>query len=163
MKNTILILAFISFTYSSLAQCNCENINRDDNTTVTQCNPLQVSSNNNTQIGLSISTNQIDFYLGVMIRFKDNSKKVNSSITIRLEDNNMFSLELINSTLGNIANTNVCASVFLLTDIQIEMLKKSNIKTIAFTFTDNILQMYSATSNADILKNQLNCIISNKY
>ena len=157
MKNTILILAFISFTYTSLAQCNCENINRDDSTTITQCNTLLVTSNNNTQIGLSISTNQIDFYLGAIIRFKDNGKDVNSSITIRLEDNNMFSIKLVKSQLGNMNNSAVCACVFLLTETQIKMLLQSNIKTIAFSFTDNVLQMYSATSNADVLKNQLNC------
>ena len=54
-------------------------------------------------------------------------------------------------------NSNVCACVFLLSESNIEMLKKSNIKTMSFQFTDKIIQMYTVMLNADVLKKQLNC------
>ena len=93
MKKLITIFLYFFILYKTFAQCNCEQIQRDDNTTITQCTTLPVSSNNNTQVGISISTNQLEYYLGLIIRFRDNAKNVNSSITIRLEDNNMFTLK----------------------------------------------------------------------
>lgn len=129
MKILLLItITLFSFINTISAQCDCETINREDNTTINQCSTLQVASNNNTQVGLSISYNQIDFYLGVIIRFKANAKKVNSAITIRLEDNKMFSLKLISSTLGNMGNSNICANIYSITPQQIEMLKNQTLK-----------------------------------
>lgn len=140
-----------------IANCNCEKIKRDDNTTVTQCPPLPVSSDNTTQIGLSVSSNGADKFLSLTIRFKETAINVIGNISIRLEDNNMFTLKLVNSGLSYIGNNEVTNAVFILTKENENLLKKSNIKTVSVTFKDNLLHTYTVSLNADIVKKQIVC------
>ena len=158
MKYLTFVFAILFSSNQLFAQCNCEKINRDDGTIVTQCMPLPISSDNNTQIGLSIASNGTNNFLSLTIRFKETAINVTSKITIRLSDNNMFSLELVNSALSYIGNSQVANAIFLLTDLNEALLKKSNIKTISFTLTDNLLHTYTVNMNGDIAKNQLTCL-----
>lgn len=158
MKNILLIIAGLLTTLGAIAQCNCEKIKRDDGTTVTQCPPKQVSADNSTEIGLSIASNGTSNFLALSIRFKETAKNVTGKITIRLADNNMFSMELVNSTLSYIGNSQVTNAVFTLTTSNQELLKKSDIKTVSFNLTDNLLHTYNLTMNADLVKKQINCL-----
>lgn len=157
MKNFILILVIFLSANRLIAQCNCEEIKRDDGTTVTQCPPLQVSADNTTQIGLSLASNGETKFLGLTIRFKGTAINVIGDITIRLADNNMISLKLVQSALSYIGNSQVTNAIFALTEANEDILKKSNIKTLSFLLNDNLLHTQQVTTNSNIIKNQLAC------
>ena len=78
--------------------------------------------------------------------------------TIRLNDNNLFSLELVNSDLSYVGNSQVANAVFLLTPESTVLLKKSNIQTISFSLSDNLRHIYELKMNSDIVKKQLPCL-----
>lgn len=158
MKYLFILLTTLLFTDKLIAQCNCEKIKRDDGTTVTQCPPLPISSDNSTEIGLSVASNGTTDFIALTIRFKGAAKKVIGKITIRLEDNNMFSLELVNSQLSYIGNSQVANAVFTLSKNNSSLLKKSNIKTVSFTLEDKLLHTYQIKLNADVVKKELNCL-----
>jgi len=144
-------------TASLHGQCDCEKINRDDGTNVTQCNPLIVAKNNTTQVGLSLSSNGQDKFVAVIIRFISTAKDMTGNLSIRLIDNNMMTFELINTQLAFIGNSQVATGVFLATELDMDKLVKSDIKTISIKLKD-LLYTYEATSNADVLKEQVKCL-----
>jgi hypothetical protein len=158
MKYLFLLMTTFFFSSGLIAQCNCEKIKREDGTTVTQCPPLPVSFDNSTEIGLSVASNGNSNFLALTIRFKGTVKNVVGKITIRLEDNNMFSLELVNSQLAYIGNSQVTNAVYTLTETNSSLLKKSNIKTASFTMEDKLLHTYQIKMNADVVKKELNCL-----
>lgn len=158
MRQLILILATLLSTDQLIAQCNCEKIKREDGTTVTQCPPSLVSSDNTTEIGLSISSNGTDKFVSLTIRFTGQAKEVIGNLRIRTMDNNLFTLKLINGGLTYVGNSQVANAIFLLTDAHINFLKNSNTQTVSVTLTDNLLHIYTVKMNADILKKQLKCL-----
>lgn len=158
MKYLILILGIFLYQNQVAGQCNCEKIHRDDGTTVTQCLPSPVSSDNSTQIGLAVASNGGNKFITMTVRFRETAMNVTGKITFRLTDNSMFSLELVNSALSYIGNSQVANAVFLLNDSNESHLKQSFIKTISFSLTDDLLHTYSVSMNSDVLKIQLGCL-----
>ena len=158
MKTTILTVIFMLTTFSSNGQCNCQKINRDDGTIVTQCNPLPVAYDNSTQVGLAAASNGQDNFITVTVRFKSAAQDILGDLSIRLSDNNLITLELVNSGLSFIGNSQVAQGVYMADESHIAKLKKSGIKTISFKFKDGLLRSYQATSNADVLKEQVLCL-----
>ncbi|MCB0538744.1 MAG: hypothetical protein KDE33_14605 [Bacteroidetes bacterium] len=158
MKKAILTLTITLAALISYGQCNCEKINRDDGSRVTQCSPLPVAYDNTTQVGLAAASNGQDKFVTITIRFKSTAKDIVGNLSIRLEDNNLITFELVNSGLSLIGNSQVAQGVFLANETDIAKLKKSGIKTISFKLNDGLLRTYQATSNADILKKQVICL-----
>jgi hypothetical protein len=159
MKKLFLLVTILVFANSVHGQCNCEKIKRDDGATITQCKALQVSADNSTEIGISFASNGTSNFIAITIRFlKGQVKDVTSKITIRLDDNNMFSLDLVKSGLSYIGNSQVTNAVFKLTTTNISLMKKSNVKTVSFKLTDNLLHTYQVSMNSDVAKKQLNCL-----
>lgn len=149
----LMLIAFIV-----TAQCDCEKINRDDGVIVTQCNPLPVAYDNNTQVGLAAASNGREKYITITVRFKYTAQDITGNLSIRLADNNLITFELVNSGLAFIGNSQVAQGVFFANELDITKLKKSNIKTITFKLADGLLRTYQATSNADVLKSQVRCL-----
>lgn len=147
---------------SGMGQCDCPQLKREDGTTITQCNPLPVSGDNSTQIGLSVSTNGDAGFVGLTIRFAKSALKLaaGSRLNIVLNDGNSIGLTLVNQTPLYIGNSQVTQGIFNLTDSQSLKLMKSNIKTIGFVTSSGIQRIYQAKHNADVLKNGLNCIVN---
>ena len=158
VRQLILILAALLSVDSIIAQCNCEKIKREDGTTVTQCPPSQVASDNNTEIGLSLSSNGSDKFIALTVRFAGTAQNVIGNLAIRTADNNLFTLTLINSGLSYIGNSQVTNAIFLLSGDNITLLKNSNIKTVSFTLADNLLHTCTLKMNTDIIKKQLSCL-----
>ena len=158
MRYLFIIFALLSYQNPLAAQCNCEKTNRDDGTVVNQCIPLPVSSDNTTQIGLSVASNGKNKFITLTVRFKETAMRITSKITFRLSDNNMFSLELVNSALSYIGNSQVASAIFLMTDFSEILLKNSTLMTVSFTLTDDLIHTYKVDMNADIIKTQLQCL-----
>lgn len=158
MKTTLLTLTLILTAFITSAQCNCEKINRDDGTTVTQCDALPVAYDNTTQVGLAAASNGNDKFITIAVRFKSNAQDITGGLSIRLADNNLMTFELVNSGLSSIGNSQMAQGVFTANDTDIAKLKKSGIKTISFKLKDGLLRTYQATSNANVLKEQVVCL-----
>jgi len=147
-----------STTSDVLSQCNCESINRGDGIKIVQCNAMPLAYDNNTQVGVACASNGQDKFLNVVIRFKSTAQNISGNLTIRLENNSMMSFSLVKAQLTYIGNSQVANAVFLTNSADVAKLKKSKIKTITFKLKDQLTRTYQATSNSDVLVNQLQCL-----
>lgn len=155
---TILVAVFLLFANSLTGQCNCETIKRDDGAEITQCPPIPVSYDNNSQIALSISSNGSNNFLGLSIRFKGEAKKITGKLSIRLTNNYLFSLDITNSQLGYIGGSQMANAIYLLSESNNNQLMQSAIKTISFYFEDEMLRTFEVKANSDTIKRQLICL-----
>ncbi|MDD2674553.1 MAG: hypothetical protein PHF81_06690 [Flavobacterium sp.] len=158
MKKTILTITTIFISIISYSQCNCETIKRDDGTNVVQCNPLPIASDNTTQIGLAIASNGESNFVTITVKFKNKAQNISSDLTIRLNDNNLIKLSLVNNGLSYIGNSQVAQGIFILNDNQKIKISKSKIKTISLKFNDGFLRTYKGEMNTGILMSQVNCL-----
>lgn len=158
MKKTILTITTIFISIISYSQCNCETIKRDDGTNVVQCNPLPIASDNTTQIGLAIASNGESNFVTIAVKFKNKAQNISSDLTIRLNDNNLIKLSLVNNGLSYIGNSQVAQGIFILNDNQKIKISKSKIKTISLKFNDGFLRTYKGEMNTGVLMSQANCL-----
>lgn len=158
MKKTILIFVLTFISNLSYSQCNCETIKRDDGTNVVQCNPFPVASDNNTQIGLAIASNGESNFVTVTIRFSDKAQNITGDLTLRLNDNNLLTLSLINNGLAYIGNNEVAQGVYILNSNHKNKITNSSIKTISLKLSDNLTRTYKGEMNTDILMKQVKCL-----
>ena len=138
--------------------CNCEKIYRDDGTIVTQCNSVPIASDNSTQIGLATASNSQEKFVTITIRFDSDAKSITGDLSIRLIDNNMIRLKLVNGNLAYIGNSQVANGVFLLNNDNIQKLLQSKLFTISIILSDNLMHTYECSLNKDVLITQLRCI-----
>ena len=158
MKKTILIISFIMISNLSFSQCNCETIKREDGTNVVQCNTLPVASNNNTQIGLALASNGESNFVTVTVRFSNKAQNIIGDLTLRLNDNNLLTLSLINNDLAYIGNNEVAQGIFMLNYNHKNKIGNSSIKTISFKLSDNLMRTYKGEMNTHILMKQVKCL-----
>lgn len=158
MKKTILTITTIFISIISYSQCNCETIKRDDGTNVVQCNPLPIASDNTTQIGLAIASNGESNFVTIAVKFKNKAQNISSDLTIRLNDNNLIKLSLVNNGLSYIGNSQVAQGIFILNDNKKIKISKSKIKTISLKFNDGFLRTYKGEMNTGVLMSQANCL-----
>lgn len=137
--------------------CDYEIINRDDGVIVTQYPPIPISSDDNLQFGLSISSNGYEYYLTALIRFFEKATKISSDLTIRLENNEMLTFKLVNSGLSYIENSEAAIGVFLINKNQTQSLKNSGILTVSFMLEDNLMHTLECKINSAVLSKQLHC------
>lgn len=140
------------------AQCKCEKIKRDDGTTVTQCPPLQITSDNKSEIGLSVASTGTKKYIAITIRFSKNALNAEGNLTLRLLDNSMIVLEFVNSNLGYIGNSEITNSIYKLSENNLAKLKNSDLKTISFKLSNNLMYTYEIKMNADVAKKEIKCL-----
>ena len=154
----LILSVLLTTTLIVSAQCNCELINREDGTTITQCPPLPVAFNDDTQVGVSASSNGESVYITVTVRFRYTADDFSGDLSIRLNDNNQINLEIVNSGLALVGNSQLAHAIFIADSNDILKLNKSGIKTISFRLKDGLLRTYEVKSNSTILMNQLTCL-----
>lgn len=138
--------------------CNCEKIKREDGTIVSECATLPVASDNSTQLGFAALSNGQEKFVSVTVRFKYTAQDITGNLTLRLEDNNLITMNLVNKGLSYIGNSQVAQAVFSTTLNQLKKIKSSSIKTISIKLGDGLIRTYKAEMNSDILQNQLLCL-----
>ena len=158
MRKALLTIFLISISVILKAQCNCEKINRQDGTQVTQCEPKMVAYDNSSQVGIAAASNGMDDFLTITVRFKSSSKKVKSDLSIRLKSNDMINLELVNSQLAYMGNSEVAQAIYMVDNSALKKLSSSNIKTLSFKLSEDVMRTYQIKRNSNILNIQLNCI-----
>lgn len=156
MKKSILTFIILSFFYSSYAQCECEKIKRNDGTTITQCTPKLVAGDSFAELGLSLTSNNIDNYISLSIRYLSKSQDIGGNLSIRLANNELLTFSYVNSQMQYIGGSKMCNAIFLLSsdDTDLQKIKSSKIKNIYIMMEDGILYTYSAKVNYDVLIKQ---------
>ncbi|MFC2118086.1 hypothetical protein ACFLSY_05555 [Bacteroidota bacterium] len=145
-------------TLSSSINCDCETIHRDDGTVIKQCNTLPVSNDNTSQIALAVSSNGVDNFVCLTVRFASTAQNIKSGLSFRLIDNNLLTIPLIKKELGRIGNSEVAMGIFNIDDDQMRKLKYSQLMTLSFRLDDGLTRTYDCKLNKDVLTRQLNCI-----
>lgn len=158
MKQSTLMLCLSLISLSANGQCDCEKIKRGDGAVIVQCRSLPVAYNNTTQVGLALASNGIDKFIALTVRFKNRSKRITSSLSIRFVNNELHTMELVNSDKAYIGNSEVANAIYLLEESQIEAIKNSPVKTISFKVNDQLMRTYEGKNRTDILQKQIKCI-----
>lgn len=158
MKKLLILISLIFISNFSFSQCNCETIKRDDGTNVVQCNSLPVASDKSTQIGLAIASNGEADFVTVTVRFFGKTQNIAGDLTLRLSDNNLLTLSLINKGLAYIGDSEVAQGVFMLNTNHKSKISNSSIKTISLKLTDGLIRTYKGEMNTNILMQQVKCL-----
>lgn len=152
--------------------CDYEIIDRDDGATITQYITLPVASDNSSEIGVAISSNEVEQFLTISIRFINTAIEIIDDLHVVLNDNSLITLKLANADLSYINNFQLAHGIYYLTAEDIQKLSASNLKTISVRLEDNLIHTYRCTNNSSIIKEQLDCFyndinaikyLSNKY
>ena len=158
MKKAILIFTLVLVSNLSYSQCNCETIKRDDGTKIVQCNSLPVVSDSNTQIALAIASNGEADFVTLTVRFSNKAQNITGDLTLRLNDNNLLTLSLINNGLAYIGNSEVAQGIFMLNSSHKNKISNSPIKTISLKLNDGLIRTYKGKMNTGVLIQQVKCL-----
>jgi hypothetical protein len=159
MKHILsLFILFLGLNFYGFAQCNCQDIIKENGAKVTQCSPLPIAADNDMQIAVSGGKFGSQKYIALTIRFRNEGKEVDGKFTIWLMDGNSIDLYYQNGGLVYVGNSQVAQALFYVEKSQINKIKKSNIKTVSFTFKDGLRRIYTAKQNSDILRNHFDCL-----
>jgi len=142
--------------------CECQKINRDDGTKVTQFISLPVASDNKLEFGMAISSNGENIFIAVTLRFNGTASKIMDNLSIRLDDNNLITVQLVNQNLAYIGNSQVANGIFVLDESAIQKLKSSNLQTVSVKLADTFIHTLTCNKNVSLLKEQLTCFSKNQ-
>jgi len=158
MKKMILFFIMSSLFLKVYTQCDCEKIIRPDGV-ITTCKTLPVAGNEKMQLGLSLAFNGKDYFLTSTIRFLVESPlKIKGDLSIRLNDNNLLTFELVKTQGSYIGNSIVEHGIFSVNEDLLDKLQKSKILTITLNLDDNRMYTFEASMNQDVLQIQINCL-----
>ena len=138
--------------------CNIKTVNRNDGTTVRYLNPELIGTGNKCELGLSIQTNGLNYFMSVTVRYFTQAYKITGSLKIKLANEQSLELPIYTSELANMQNENVSLSIFYLNSNDIVKLKNSTIKTVAFQESSQIYQLILLNQNSDVAMRHLNCL-----
>lgn len=147
-----------SSTSVTKGPCNIKTVNRIDGTIVRYLNPELVGTGNNCELGLSIQTNGLDYFLSASIRYFTQAKKITGSLKIKLTNEQSLELPIYTSEFATMQNERLGLSIFYLNNSDIGKLKNSTIKTVAFQETGGIYQIIQLNQNYDVAMRHLNCL-----
>lgn len=158
MKILILSIAVVLLRQFAFAQCEIKSSYRSDGTTVQYFNAVPVGSGKNYDLGLSILFNGEAYFLNTTIRYFSSPKELVGALKIELENGNSLELDIYTSQIAQNKSDQVGLSLFYLTEQDILKLKVSDIKTIVFKESSNILQGVRVERNKTVLRSQIHCL-----
>lgn len=156
-----LLFAMMCFTMFAEGQCNCQSIKRDDGTNIIQCDAVQILSDQTMQIGINVSSNEEQYFVSLIIRFKANSKDFKGDLSILLTDKTLLRLPYVNSSRNRMGESNVSIGIFEISSANQEKLLNTSISTINFQFSDGVMQTFQNLENKNCLSLQLKCVMKN--
>lgn len=160
MRN-LFIFIFIGLTHYASAQCNVKTNSRSDGVVVKYLNPELVGTGSNCELGVSISTNETDYFFNTTVRYASNSVKSIGTLKIGLSNNLSLDLKLFKCELATIKNSEISVAIYLLSKSDIEKLKKSAISKIIFTESGGRNQIIILSKNFDVALRHINCLNNN--
>jgi len=158
----LLLISLASFGQNS-DTCRVKLNKRPDGVTVKYLNPKPIGQNNFCQIGVSLSSNGLEYFLNTTVRFAQNAQKSSGNLLVQLSIDNSLDLPLYKSELAVLGGETVSLNVYELSSEDISYIKEGLIKTVSFRQQDGIFQVIQVSMNQDILKQQLACLESTSF
>lgn len=160
MKKSLnfLIVLLSILTIKGNSQCNVKTNNRSDGVTIRYLNPEMVGKGTGCELGVSITNNGTDYFFNTTVLYFSKSTKSIGTLMIELSDNQSLNLKLYSSELATMKNSEISASVYLLTKTDVEKLKKATIKKIIFKETGGKNQIIILSKNFDVASRHINCL-----
>lgn len=142
---------------SQKTSCDCQTMKREG-VSVIQCPPTPIAQDKSKEIGVAISSNGYDIYVATSVRFHNKALKINGNLSIRLKNNEILILELVNQKLSYIGDSEIAQGVFSLTNENKEKLESSDLMTISIVLGNNISHTLECIENSSVLRDQLICV-----
>ena len=154
----LFILLLVTFAcLNANSQCNCQILNNGGHD-IKQCAISPMASDNSLQIGIGAGKMATTTYLSLTIRFRYSALKLKRNLHITLANGKMIELQLLNSGLAYIGNSEVCQATLIVNNSNKTLLKQSTVKTITFSLEDGLKHVLSVKMNGDVISTQLNCL-----
>ncbi len=160
MKNIFkfLFLLLSIITIKVYSQCNVVTTMRSDGVNVKYLNPEMVGKGTGCELGVSISTNGMDYFFNTAVLYFSRSVKSIGSLMIELSSNHSLNLSIYTSELATIENYEVSVNVYFLSNSDVEKLKKATIKKIILKEAGGKYQIIILSKNLDVALRHLNCL-----
>ncbi len=142
----------------STISCEYETVNRSDGVKIKVFETLPVVIDQNTETALSLMTTQNQNYISINVRFREDGEKLDGNLSLRLQNNNMLQLPLVNGGLSYIGGSNLAQAIYELTEENSIKLRQSDLKTISYQFENKVVHTFEVIQNANVLSNQLRCL-----
>ncbi|QBN19756.1 hypothetical protein [Flavobacterium nackdongense] len=162
MKKLSILICLIISSFTVLAQYKVKTVKRPDGITLNYFNPIPVARANNWDAGLSLYKNPDNntYFVAISVVFKNAvAKELNGNLLIQTTGKNGISLEPIYNRLVTMNGREVAASMYYLTERDINELKSNPTKLISFNLNDEIIAL-NLTENRDVLIKEFS-ILSN--
>ena len=153
---TIFLLLIISFT--GMAQCDVQKLNRADGVTVRYMKPNRVGISDKMMLSLSVQTNGAQFFVVALSIFQTKAVNMKGTMTIQFENEKSITIPHFASqstTFGKFPATN---SIYTLGENDLPVIAETDIKSVTLQMEDGEMVTIVPKANADILKVQYTCL-----
>jgi len=160
MRNLIytLIIAFLFISYQGYSQCNVQTSNSSNGATFKYLNSEIVGSGVGCELGVSISTNGTNYFLNTNVKYAKKPVKSGGMLIVTLKNNQSLNVKLYSCQITNGKKQEMVMSVYLLTQSDIEKLKKAAIEKIVFQEVGGKNQDVSLSNNFDVAMRHIKCL-----
>ena len=159
MKTLIILILLVLKPIIGLSQCDIKVTKRPDGNTIKYFKPKPVARHSNYEAGLGLyyneSTEQYTLSLFFLIK-KGDKQKVTTDLIIQTTGSDGLRLKPYTSELIEMNGNFVATTIYILKERDITVLKKYNLKTLAFWF-DSMIGL-TVTENKDVLIKEFNCL-----
>jgi len=157
---TLLLLIFTTIFYAGYSQCDIKTNNRPDGSTIKYFTPKPVAKTKSHEAGMSLYYNETtkEYTLSVFLLYKSGApKELNGNLLIQTTSNNGLSLKPYTNKLITMNGNEVATSIYLLTQKDIDQLKKYPLKTISVNYGDSMIGL-TTTENKSLIINEFLCL-----
>jgi len=159
MKKTLILSIILIYSYSVRSQCNVQTTERSDGITIRYLRPELVGKGTKCELGLSIQHNGELYTINTVVRYLNTAaKKVKGDLKIKLANNISIEPKLFRTELATQNNEQLGLGVYILTDTDVQKLKKSLIKIVVFQEVDGINQIVIPNTNTDVAQRHIKCL-----
>jgi hypothetical protein len=157
MKTKLITLITMFYCLSNFAQCNFEKTIVQEKV-MKQFPPRPISADIKRQYALSINEFDNSKYLLLTIRFKGNFEKNNENLILDLSNGEKINLKSLKFGNDYIGGNDITHNQYLLTNSDIEKLKKSEINAIKLNFINGEKVYLETNKFKDYIKENLKCL-----
>lgn len=160
MKNlvSILLIVFALVPVLGYSQCKVQTNTSSDGVTVKYLNSEFVGSGTGCELGVSISSNGKSYFFNTSVKYAKKSVKSGGPLMVVLNNNQSLSLKLYNCQIASVKKMPIVSSVYFLTQLDVEKLKKTAIQKIVFQEIGGSNQDVTLTKNFDVAQRHLKCL-----
>lgn len=160
MKNLVktFVILCLLISCQGYSQCNVQTSNGSNGAKFKYLNSEAIGKGVGCEIGISISTNGTNYFFNTNVKYARKPVKSEGALVIALKNNQSLNLKFYSSQIANANNSDAVLSVYSLSSIDIEKLKKTPIEKIVFTEVGGKDQSIVLSKNFDVALRHLKCL-----